>query len=359
MPKLLKDLYTKKLIEELADNIHTEYALFDKDAFVKAVFSSDWKDRELKARMSHIATVMHTFLPDEFSLAVVILKKVILNYSGFEYMFFPDYIEKYGLDEFELSTDALIYFTEYASSEFAVRPFIIKYKSRMMEKMGQWAKSENPHHRRLASEGCRPRLPWAISLPLYKSNPSAILPILEELKNDDSEYVRRSVANNLNDISKDNPTTVVTIAKSWFDNGSTNKKLIKHGCRTLLKDANPEILTLFGFQNPTNISVAQLQLTPVVSLGEKLSFSFEISSTEKMLGKLRVEFAICFMKNNGKKSRKLFKVSEGEYKTNTKAVRKEFSFRPISTRKYYTGEHDLIIVINGVEKAKCPFVVEN
>jgi 3-methyladenine DNA glycosylase AlkC len=164
--------------------------------------------------MMHTSESLHIYLPMEYSESVQILMKAALKFSGFQYMFFPGFIELYGLDEYEQSIKALEIFTQHSSSEFAVRPFIKIYSHKMMEQMELWAESENHHVRRLSSEGCRPRLPWAIALPEFKKDPSPVIPILEKLKNDESEYVRRSVANNLNDISKDNSYVEISAANN-------------------------------------------------------------------------------------------------------------------------------------------------
>ena len=169
------------------------------------IFDNNWKDKALKQRMKHISASLHHYLPMQYSDAIQILMKSSSKFRGFQYMFFPGFVERYGLNQYETSIQALEHFTKHSSSEFAVRPFITKYNHKMMAQMEVWAESDNHPIRRLASEGCRPRLPWATALPEFKQDPAPILPILEKLKNDESEYVRRSVANNLNDISKDHP----------------------------------------------------------------------------------------------------------------------------------------------------------
>ncbi|MDZ7819313.1 MAG: DNA alkylation repair protein [Aliarcobacter sp.] len=128
-------------------------------------------------------------------------------------MVFQDFVEVFGLDDFDESMKALEVFTQDSSSEFAIRQFILKYENETMNQMKLWAKSPNEHLRRLSSEGCRPRLPWAIALPKFKQNPEKPLEIIELLKNDKSLYVQKSVANNLNDISKDNPQIVIDFVK--------------------------------------------------------------------------------------------------------------------------------------------------
>ena len=357
MPEPLKNLYSVDLIKSLCEQISNVYEKFDEYGFFAHVIDDEWKDKELKERMKHISESLHQYLPIEYSDAIQIIMKSSSKFSGFQYMFFPGFVELYGLNKYEESIQALEHFTKYSSSEFAVRPFIKKYNHKMMAQMKAWSESENHHVRRLASEGCRPRLPWAMALPEFKQDPSQILPILEKLKNDDSEYVRRSVANNLNDISKDNPQVVIEIAKSWLGNNQQTDWVVKHACRTLLKQGQPEIMNLFGFSKPEHIKIINFITSKTVEMGEKLDFSFNLESQRQKLGKLRIEYAIGFVKKNGTLSRKIFKISESEISGNNKTVTKSHSFKKISTRRYYSGKHSVSIIVNGHELASMEFLL--
>ena len=354
MSEPLKNLYSDELLNTLSLELLSVYAGFDPKGFIDHVFDHNWENRELKQRMVHISRALHKFLPGDYPEAVAILKKASSKFSGFEYMFFPGFVELYGIDNYAVSIPALEHFTEHASSEFAVRPFIKKHGGKMMTQMNLWADSNNHHVRRLASEGCRPRLPWAMALPEFKKNPEPILPILEKLKDDESEFVRRSVANNLNDIAKDNPITVIEIAERWLGHNEHTDWLVKHGCRTLLKQANPEIMALFGFQNPEHIEICNFAIQESAEMGGEINFSCTLVSAQA-LGKLRIEYAIDFMKKNGELSRKLFKLSESENTSRVKKIARSHSFRKISTRKYYAGTHGIAIIVNGHELVKGVF----
>lgn len=169
-------------------------------------------------------------------------------------MFFPDYIERFGMEDYAVAVGTMERLTAFTSCEFAVRPFIKKHEGQMLEQMLGWSEHSSHHVRRLASEGSRPRLPWAMALPKLKKDPSPILPILENLKVDSSEYVRRSVANNLNDISKDNPDVALSVFRDWIGHSPETNRIVKHGCRTLLKQGVPEAMELFGFSYPCRTS---------------------------------------------------------------------------------------------------------
>ena len=359
MAELLKDVFNRKFIKKLAADLKESYPKFDETVFIKAIFSKDWKEKALKQRMRHISENMQCGLPSNYKKAISLLKPVSDNYSELQHLIFPDFIELCGIDDLSTSIEAMEYFTEKSSSEFPIRFFIIQYEKQMLAQMKKWAKSKNEHLRRLASEGCRPRLPWAIGLPKYKKDPSAILPILETLKEDESEYVRRSVANNLNDISKDNPNVAIEIAKKWKGLSPETDKLVKHGCRTLLKQGDPKTIKLFGFREPKDIQIKKFKVTKEIKMGDEIEFAFTLNTDKKKLGLLRVEYIIEFARQNNKTGKKVFKISEGQYAENERNITKKHSFKPISTRKYYVGNHSVSVVVNGIVLSTKRFIINN
>lgn len=213
-----------------------------------------------------------------------------------------------------------------------------------------WSQHENYLVRRLASEGSRPRLPWAIALKQYKQNPTGILPILHQLIADPTEIVRRSVANNLNDIAKDNPLVVIDFVKEYLGKSEQFDRTLKHASRTLLKQACPDILALFGYDS-TGIELTDFQiLTKDVNFGEHAMFSFALKNTATMNKKIRLEYGLYYLKKNGQLSKKVFKISERILAANElhQVVRKQ-SFKAISTRVFYPGKHQVSIILNGKE----------
>ena len=349
MPEPLKNSYNEVFISSLARFLKSTCETFDDEAFQKGVFDTGWDQKELKERMNHIAAMLHAYLPGNYRENIKSLKPVSLHFSGLVHMVFPAYVELYGMENFGISMSALEHFTPNSSSEFAIRPFITQSPKKAMQQMKAWAESSDHHVRRLATEGCRPRLPWAMALPGFKNDPQPVIKILEKLKDDESEYVRRSVANNLNDISKDNPETVIAIAKDWLGKTPETDWVVKHACRSLLKQGEPELMAVFGFKKPGHISIRDFRVQEAVGIGEKLQFSFKLQTQKERLGKLRIEYAIDFMKNNGLQKRKIFKISESDNTNQKKEINKEHSFRLISTRKYYPGAHGIAVIINGHE----------
>ena len=169
-----------------------------------------------------------------------------------------------------------------------------------MQRMLVWSKHPHPSVRRLSSEGCRPRLPWAMGLPAFKKDPSLILPILENLKCDPSEYVRRSVANNLNDIAKDHPDIALKIAKKWKGVDPATDWIIKHGGRTLLKRGHESILNLHGFNTNAKAFIKDLTLSKKVTIGDSLLFDFSFFHQEATATSFRLEYVIDYLTRSGK-----------------------------------------------------------
>ncbi len=359
MAELLKDGYNRPLLERLAGLISLQDSTFEVDIFLDRVFDKTWEGLELKQRMSRIAGVLGETIVHPYKQQLRILYPVAEEANtGFLGMVFPEFVEQFGLNDWKLSLPALEWFTRFASSEFAVRPFILKDQSRMMKQMLRWSNDDNYHVRRLSSEGCRPRLPWAVALPALKKDPAPILPILENLKEDQEEYVRRSVANNLNDISKDSPELVIQIAKEWLGKNEKTDWIVKHACRSLLKKGNSDVLTLFGFESPDKIKICHPELKEdKIRIGGELEFRFELSTSTKSLGKIRLEYAVDYVKKNGKLSTKIFQISESEITANTKSFIRRQSFKDMTTRKHYSGKHHLKIIVNGVEKWQTSFDV--
>lgn len=358
MAELLKNRYNEAFFDLLIEDFQKHKPDFKAADFKALLFDEDWDARELKDRMRHISLSLHQYLNLPFAAAIALFKLVIAERPGesLEKMFFPDYVELFGLDELELSLDALAYFTPYASSEFAIRPFIKRYETETMQKMREWATDDNFHIRRLASEGCRPRLPWAMALPAFKKDPSLVLPILEQLKDDPEEYVRRSVANNLNDIAKDNPGITLQLAENWYGKNPARDWVVKHACRSLLKQANTRALILFGFAPPSAIAISQLAVDrSTLRIGDSFDFSFCLSNNDHESNKLRVEYIIDFMKKNGKTSPKVFQITEKIFAPGEHQFHKAHSFKDLSTRRHHPGSHQLRVIVNGAEKAKLSF----
>ena len=366
MAEPLKNQYSEEFFDQLAEILSAQLDGFERDSFLKKIFDNEWDERELKERTEHLSNVLHLFLPTGYEESLKILIGIIdaveknpISESNLPFLFIPDYIERYGMDHFDASIKAIEVVTPFITCEFTVRPFIVRYQERMMSQMQEWSHHKNHHLRRLASEGCRPRLPWASVIQKFVVDPSPVLPILVALKADPSEYVSRSVANNLNDISKDHPELMLDLCHRWKGETEITDKVIKHACRTLLKGAHPKALSLFDYGDPGNVTISDFRADKSVRIGDKFNYAFTISQTMDEPCKIRVEVGIDYVKSNGKRNRKIFKITEIELDPDKKApYTRTQSFQDLTTRKHYRGTHSIAVIINGLEMKSADFEVE-
>lgn len=370
---LMKNGLNETAARRIASAIVTVYPEFNTKGFIKHI-NKGLAPLELKERVNHFIEVLAKYLPQDFVACHNILTQLKPHWDhgdpedpirSFAAWPVTDFVAKYGIEHPELAFDCMAYLTSLFSAEFAIRPFIQKYPDLSREHLNKWVSDEDEHIRRLVSEGTRPRLPWGIRLQEYCQDPTPNLILLDKLKNDDSEYVRRSVANHLNDIAKDNPDIVITLCKKWQANlltstsantsvkARTNTQwVIKHACRSLIKSGKPEVFPLLGFTELPKINVSDLTLTTTqLTLGDSLSFSVKLTSITNSKQKLAIDFVIYHMKANGKISPKVFKLKELTLKgKECVELTKLHKMKAISTRKYYSGEHQIALKINGEEQ---------
>jgi 3-methyladenine DNA glycosylase AlkC len=357
MAEELRNIYNTTSIGSLILEIKNEYRSFDSEKCYDLIFHEDWDQLALKERMRRITISLHSTLPKDYTKSLEILYKVAPKFTGLKGIIFPDFVELYGLEEWDESMKALAFFTPYSTAEFAVRPFLIKDLERMLAQMLKWSLHSDEHIRRLASEGSRPRLPWGQSVPAIKANPEQTLPILINLKEDNSLYVRKSVANHLNDISYIHPDLVLDIANEWYGNQKHTDWIIKHACRALLKKGNQRALLLFGYKDDQSIEMKDLKLDKDhISIGDSIHFSFTITTRIEI--PVRIEYAIDYVKSKGHRTRKVFMISTPKMNPNeTKNFSKTQSFKELTTRKHYKGTHTLSVIINGIVKASLDFEI--
>ena len=365
----LKAMYDGLFLERFAGLVKSAWSPFDEARFVLQVRDGNWEQLELKARTRKITEALGAALPQSYEEALSVLYQIDEQCTGLPYLFFPDFVEVFGMEpqHWELSLAALERFTERSTSEFAIRAFILSDPERMALQMLEWADHPNEHVRRLASEGIRPRLPWAQALPIFKRDPSPIIPILDKLKRDSSLYVRKSVANNLNDIAKDHPELVIRLAVAWSGEDARTDWIIRHGCRTLIKRSNPQIMALFGYAEHEDadeealplVAAATLETDPdAVAIGGEVALRYHVQLREGEPAKLRIEYGIAFVKSGGKTSLKRFLLSDREYAGGASASGvRVHRFADLTTRKHYSGLHLLTLWVNGREVAECELLV--
>lgn len=344
----LKEMFGKSWFTQLASALAGEIKGISREKVI-ACCMSGIGDLELNQRMRHTSAVLNQFLPGDFDEAAAILKNMIpLMPRGYTNLVFPDYVSQYGISHFRTSMDALEHFTKFGSSEFAIRHFLRNDFERTLEVMQRWAGSSDHHVRRLASEGSRPSLPWSFRLERVIKDPSVTAPILEMLKADRELYVRKSVANHLNDISKFAPDYMLDLVSGWDSSDARTAWIIRHASRTLIKKGHARSLQALHFEKTPKVKLGRLTISSrSISIGDDLDFSFTLQSQKNKSQRLAVDYRIHYVKKNGK-SVKTFKLREltlgpGE----TVTIRKKQRFTDFSTRRHLPGVHTLEIQLNG------------
>lgn len=361
--RLMKEGLGASAVERIAESLARTLSTFPKEEFITAALQGI-QPLELKARMRHIMRVLHRYLPSDFGAAAPLLIQLKSHwiagdprdsYAAFAAWPVIDYVGEYGLDDPTTSLAVLRELTPLFSAEFAVRPFLIQYPEQTLQTLAGWCSDPDEHVRRLVSEGTRPRLPWGQQLPQFISDPSPLFGLLERLKEDDSAYVRRSVANNLNDISKDHPAAVIARCREW----KNSAWIVRHATRTLVKAGYPAVFELLGYTPNPHINVQALRIAPAaIRLGESIEFTVQLQSTHSAPQSMVIDYAVHHVKANGQTRPKVFKgktltLAGGE----TGVVKKTHRFKPITTRAYYSGEHLLEILVNGRAVARTPFIL--
>jgi 3-methyladenine DNA glycosylase AlkC len=364
----IKSILNEEAVRWLADSLFDIDSAFDRGGFC-AASNAGLENLELTQRARHIANCLNHFLPQPFTRAAGLLIRSlgpevaptgengpsVLRY--FPHVFF---IAQFGLDDFEAAMAAQYELTKRFTAEFSIRSFIERYPEQTYQQLQLWAADSNPHVRRLVSEGTRPRLPWAPRLRDYQRDPAPVIALLEKLRDDPSLYVRRSVANSINDIAKDHPDIAVKLCARWIKGADGNRRwLVKHALRGLIKQGHAGALAVLGAKAGALVQVRNLALGEVpVRLGERLAFSCTVSAQGDRSERLVVDFAIHFMKSSGRTSRKVFKLKTLTLKPReTVRLEGRVSFAELTTRRHYPGRHLLEIIVNGAVVATRRFNV--
>ena len=318
---------------------------------------------ELKARAMHLADALEATLPADFPAAADVLEAAMRGDDGLKgWALWPvgEFVARRGLAHPERALAVLRTLTPRFTAEYAIRPFLVAHPALAFETLQRWASDPDEHVRRLVSEGSRPRLPWGLQLKALISDPSPTLPLIEALLDDPSEYVRRSVANHLNDIAKDHPALVA----DWLDRhlpdaSPARRALLRHASRTLIKRGDARVLQAWGVGRPL-AGTATLRLTPGrVALGASLTLDVTLSARGRKAQALAIDYAVHHVKANGSTSPKVFKgwmleLPGGQ----TRTLRKTHAVRPITTRRYFAGTHRVELLVNGRVEADAAFELE-
>lgn len=356
-PALLKEIFNRERLAHIAAETAAVAPEFDAELFI-ALATEKLDDLGIMQRLRQVATSLHQSLPGPYSHTIEVLYALAprINHS-FASIALPEYVALYGQDHFDLSMEALRHLTRFGSAEFAIRPFLIRDLGRTLGVMERWADDENEHVRRLASEGCRPRLPWSFQLKELIADPQPVANILEALKCDPSLYVRKSVANHLNDITKEHPGWVLSRLAGWPLGNPHSKWIARHALRTLIKKGDRAALAVIGAGATPQVRVESFSVAPAaIVLGERIRLEASIASAWTEPQRLVFDYAVHYVKKNGVAARKVFKLKELNLApAETCLLSAGQHIRDFTTRKHYPGHHRVELMVNGEVLAESGF----
>jgi len=348
-----KDEISPQLIGALADELVRAWPEFPAAAFAGAA-GEGLEGLELMARVHHVAAVLGRHLPGDFAAAAGVLDAALASPSFTSWMTLPCgfFATEYGSEQPELALPLLARLSPRFSSEGPVRPFIERYPDLTMGFVREWARDADDRVRRLASETTRPRLPWAPRLELFVRDPSPVIELLDVLRDDPSEYVRRSVANSLNDISKDHPELAVATARRWQDAGGDHvQDVVRHGLRTLVKKGDPDALAVLGYERSAPVRLQELVVTPPqVAIGGGVELSFTLVA-EGRPTPVVVDYLVYHAGARGARAARAAKVFKLTTRTlepgKPQRIRRRHVFREVTVRRLYPGVQRIEVQVNG------------
>ena len=371
MAEAFKNLINADTVRSAATHLRRAWPAFDAPRF-EALALDGLEALEFKARAMHLCAALEATLPEDFDRAADIIEAALAppgegedlstlrngpaGLAGWVVWPLGEYVVRRGQGSPQRALQALHALTQRHTAEWAIRPFIENHPELALATLTTWTTDPSAHVRRLASEGSRPRLPWGLQLKGLIRDPSPTLPLLRALQDDPSEYVRRSVANHLNDIAKDHPQLIVQWLREYLPGATPQRRaLLKHASRTLIKQGHAQVLQAWGLGKPLR-GEARLSLSPKrLAVGESLTLTVQLRSTSARAQTLLIDYAVHHVKASGERTPKVFKgwsLQLGAHEQLT--LHKRHSMRAVTTRRYYPGRHELDLRINGQVSA-CAF----
>lgn len=368
MADALKDGFGADVPVRIAAMLRQVEPGFERDGFVRAA-TLGLDELELMPRARHIADALAEFLPTDRCEAVRLITASLpdvataRSWQGMEpfvLMPYVAFVAEHGLDCFEESMTAQYEITKRFTAEFSIRAFLDRHDDATMARLREWARDPDEHVRRLVSEGTRPRLPWAPRLRRFVADPAPVLDLLELLKDDPSPFVRRSVANNLNDIAKDHPHVVLDVARRWWADGDERRRqLLRHGLRTLIKEGDPEALAILGYAAGGAVRLHAASIEPaVVPIGGRVRIQVDVVNSGDAEAAALVDLEVAFVRADGGTRAKVFRGKELAVPPGgTATLRRSVSVAQQSTRRQYPGHHDVTVLLNGARVPAGSFLV--
>lgn len=358
MAETLKSRYGPEIPTRIAGMIARVHAAFPARAFLRDALDG-YEALELMPRGKHIARALRAHLPQDVPAALDILLASLDpprsettggGLTPFLYLPHTMYVAAYALDHFDEAMRAQHALTQCFTAEFSIRPFIEKYPERTLALFREWAHDPSPHVRRLVSEGTRPRLPWAPRLRALQINPRPGLELLELLKDDPELYVRRSVANHLNDIGKDHPQLLNATARRWLkDAGPERAWIVRHALRSAIKRGDAGALSVSGYGAKAEVAVRAKSVAPQrARIGGSVTIAFDLKNLLPRRQRVLTDLRVHYMKSSGKTSPKVFKLKAVELAAKaTLHLEKKLSLADLTTRKHHPGTHCVEVLLNG------------
>ncbi len=360
MAEPLKLFFSPQLVRRLADELERVHPAFAKRQFVKQACTG-LDQLELLDRGKHIARALEAHLPASYPAAIDVLVRSLgpehasdelvgAGMAPFFYLPHVLFVAERGLDYFNESMQAQYELTKRFSAESSIRPYIAKYPEQTFAVLRRWVRDTNPHVRRLVSEGTRLRLPWAMRVAWLDQHPERVLELLELLKDDPATLVRRSVANNLNDLGKVRPDLLARTCAAWLENASAERRaLVEHALRSAVKRGDADALRLLGYGRKPSAAIEQVHISPKrVNIGGRVSIGFVVRSKARAPQDLLVDIAVHFVKAGGKSSPKVFKLSRATLAPRGRLeLQTSVSLAVHTTRKPQPGRHAVEVIING------------
>ncbi len=357
-----KNIYNKKSISEMSEKIKNKFNDFDSHSFILSS-TRGLSQKEMKERVIQISNAIDSHLPGPFKRNILILKGTLHNkrengLKGFILWPYSHYVETRGIENFDISMEFLTELTKCFTAEWGIRPFLERYPDQTYSFLKQKISDPNEHVRRWISEGTRPNLPWGMKISHSKLNLKKNITLLEELKNDSSLYVRKSVANHLNDISRIDSKLLISTLKKWKKSETKELQWItKHALRSLIKEGHSEALQILGFKTDLKIKIRNFKLNQKeIKEGESIELTFELQNLNSNKESLMIDYIIHYQKSNKKISKKVFKLKI-IHTENLQWIklRKKIDFKKVTTRKHYPGIHTIELQINGKKFNKKTF----
>lgn len=360
MAEPLKDMVGREVVEELASRLLVVDPHFDGESFVADLMAT-LPELELKPRIEAIARRINAGLDGDYRSKLDRVVRIAVSepaLGGWAAWVLCTFVEVFGVDDPEASLPAMEHLTKRASCEFAIRPYLRDHWDAAYAQLTAFTGHEDESVRRLPSEGTRPRLPWGARVARLLEDPLPGLQLLEELRHDPSETVRRSVANHLNDVAKDHPDLVVATVARWAaENPPADEWMIRHAVRTLVKRGHKGALGLLGFTTEALVDVSAFSITPTsVVMGDRIVLAAEIRSTSHEPQHLVVDFVVHHVNASGATSPKVFKWATVDLEpAATATLRKTRLIQHASTRTYRLGVHRVELQVAGTVVAEAEF----